>query len=189
MPKRINYQLNEADLEIVKTAITSDKRPEVRHRAVALQLLHQEMKPDEVAVTLGVSLGSIYKWHARWRCGGLDALANQLRSGAPPKADEAYWERVGLLIEQDPTTLGYAFSLWTAARLIAHMQQETGIALGLTRFRTVLRQRGYVYRRPKHDLKSLQDPEARATAVEQLSELKKGRLPASTIYSLWTKAP
>jgi putative transposase len=189
MPKRINYQLSEADLKVVKTAITSDKRPEVRHRAVALQLLHQEMKPGQVAETLGVSLGSIYKWHARWRRGGLDALADQPRSGAPPKADEAYWARVGQLVEQDPTTLGYAFSLWTAERLIRHMQQETGIELSLTRFRTVLRQRGYVYRRPKHDLKSLQDPEARATAEEQLSELKRGRLRATTTYSLWTKAP
>ena len=189
MPKQINYQLSEADLQIVKTAITSDKRPEVRHRAVALQLLHQHMKPNRVAETLGVSLGSIYKWHARWRCGGLQALANQPRSGAPAKADEAYWEQVEQLIDADPRSLGYGFNIWTAERLIAHMLKERGVELSPSYFRKMLRKRGYVYRRPKHDLQSLQDPQARATAESQLTELKKGLSTDNTTYSLWMKRP
>ena len=76
-----------------------------------------------------------------------------------------------------------------AERLIAHMAGETGIELSVNRFRVVMRKRGYVHRRPKHDLKSLQDPEARATAEAQLAELKKVRLPESSISSLWTKRP
>jgi transposase len=187
MPKRLNYTLTEDELTMVRQAISSDKRPAVRHRATALHLLHQGMKPQEVADTVAVSPGSIYKWHARWREGGLDALANQPKSGAPPKADEAYWQRVGEVLEQEPSAFGYDFTLWTTARLKAHMLVETGIELSVSRFRTVMAERGYVYRRPKHDLKSLQDPEARAAAEKQLDELKKGRLPASTISSLWMK--
>lgn len=189
MPKQLNYTLTEDELGIVRQAISSDKRPEVRHRATALHLLHQGRKPQEVAETLAVTQGSIYKWHARWREGGLDALANQPKSGAPPKADETYWQRAEEVVEQEPRAFGYDFTLWTVARLIAHMAVETGIELSVSRVRTVMGERGYVYRRPKHDLKSLQEPEARATAEKQLDELKKGRLLASTTSSLWTRPP
>lgn len=187
MPKQINYDLNEEQLAVVRQAMKHDKRAEVRHRATALHLLHQGMKPQAVAETLAVSLGSIHKWHARWRAGGLDALANQPKSGAPPKADEAYWQRVEQVVDQEPATFGYAFNVWTAERLIAHMVMETGIELSTGRFQTIMRQRGYVYRRPKHDLGNLQDPAARATAEQWLDELKKGHSQAKSTFSLWTK--
>jgi putative transposase len=147
------------------------------------------MKPQAVADTLAVTLGSIYKWHARWREGGLDALANKPKSGAPCKADESYWQRVDEIVEQDPTELGYDFTIWTSERLIAHMVKETDIELSVNYFRIVMRRRGYVYRRPKYDLTSLQDPEARADAEAWLEELKKEPLQESFTSSLWTKQP
>jgi len=142
MPKQIDYRLTEDELSMVRRAIAKDKRPEVRHRAMALQLLDQGMKPQRVADRLGVSLGSIYKWHARWRAGGLEAIANQAKSGAPRKADEAYWQRVGEVVEQDPRTYGYPFTIWTAQRLIAHMVSETGVELSVSRFRVLMRSHG-----------------------------------------------
>lgn len=189
MPKQINYQLNADELTTIRRAIVRDKRAEVRHRAAAIHLLHLGKKPPEVAETLAVTLGSIYKWHQRWRRQGLEGLADLPRSGAPPKADEAYWQRLAELLESEPKSLGYPFTLWTAKRLAAHLAKETGIQLSISRLRTVLRERGYVYRRPKHDLRSLQDPLARAAAEEWLQELKKEHLPASSSSSLWTKRP
>lgn len=186
MPKKIEYTLNADELAVVRQAIVQDRRPEVRPRATALHLLHRGKKPDEVAEILAVTLGSIYKWHARWREGGLDGLANQPKSGAPAKADEAYWQRVEQLLEMEPPALGYEFTVWTVARLIDHMEQESGIHLSVSRFRTVLRERGYVYRRPKHDLKSLQDVEARQVAESWLEELKKEPWTKSSPSSLWT---
>ena len=138
---------------------------------------------------LAVGVSTAYKWHTRWREVGLDGLVNQAKSGRKRKADEAYWERVGQLMEQEPLEVGYDFTIWTTKRLIAHMAQETGIELSISRFRTVLKERGYVYRRPKHDLKSLQDPDARAAAEEWLAGLKKKPLPARSTSSLWTKQP
>ena len=92
-------------------------------------------------------------------------------------------------MEQEPREVGYDFTIWTTKRLIAHMAQETDIELSISRFRAVLKERGYVYRRPKHDLKSLQDPDARAAAEEWLAGLKKRPLPARSTSSLWTKQP
>jgi len=53
----------------------------------------------------------------------------------------------------------------------------------------MLKENGYVYRRPKHDLTNLQDATARQVAEEWLTELKKVPKRARSTYSLWTKAP
>jgi transposase len=187
MPKQIKYQLNAEELAIIQRAIAREKRAEVRHRATAIHLLHQGKKPQEVAETLAVTMGSVYKWHQRWRTQGLEGLADLPRSGAPPKAGEAYWRRLSEVLEIAPRELGYPFALWTVKRLVAHMQKETGIHLSMSRLRTVLKVRGYVYRRPKHDLKQLQDPAARTAAEQWLQELKKAPSKESSSSSLWTK--
>jgi transposase len=77
------------------------------------------------------------------------------------------------VLEQEPQTLGYAFTIWTVDRLRAHLEQQTGIGLSASRFRVLLQERGYVYRQPKHDLSALQDPAAREGAKRLLDELKK----------------
>jgi hypothetical protein len=67
------------------------------------------------------------------------------------------------------------------------LEKQTGILLSANRFRALLKANGYVYRRPKHDLKSLQDPEARQKAEIWLEGLKKAPKQKRSIYSLWTK--
>ena len=59
----------------------------------------------------------------------------------------------------------------------------------LSKTNEVIRQRGYVYRRPKHDLTNLQDLTAKQQAAELLEELKKGRSKTISGFSLWTKRP
>jgi transposase len=115
--------------------------------------------------------------------------ANRPKSGRPPKADEAYVKLLEQVIDQDPQELGYDFSIWTAGRLRLHMQKETGIELGSTQFRVLLKENDFVYRRPKHDLTNLQDASARQAAEEWLEELKKVPKKERSTYSLWTKAP
>ena len=187
MPKKIDYQLNESDLSTIRKAMVSDRRPEVRQRSSALHMLHQGKTPGEVAELLAVSLGSVYKWHTRWREGGLDGLANEPKSGRRPHANAAYRERLAEVLEMEPAELGYDFTMWTSSRLAAHMEEETGITLSLGRFRILLRQLGYVYRRPKHDLKNLQDAEARTQAEAWLDDLKKKPSPERSTSSLWTR--
>ena len=56
---------------------------------------------------------------------------------------------------------------------MAHLQKESGISMSDETFRQLLKRHGYVYRRPKHDLTPLQDPEARERAEDLLDSLKK----------------
>lgn len=189
MPKSLNFTLTESDLEIVVQAVKSDKRAEVRQRAMGLRLLQEGQTPKEVAEIMAVSQPTVYSWHHRWQENGLEGLANRPKSGRPRKTDCRYVERLEEVIEQDPQEMGYSFTIWTADRLRYHMEKETGKLIGPTQFRTLLQENDFVYRRPKHDLTDLQDPQAREAAEERLNELKKAPKQERSTFSLWTKAP
>ncbi len=188
MPKKLDFQLDEAGLKTITIAINHDKRPEVRQRAMGLRLLHEGQSPQEVAHIMSVSLPTVYDWHHRWQTGGLEGLANRPKPGRLRKANAAYVALLERVVEQDPQELGYTFTIWTVDRLRLHMESVTGILLGQTQFRALLKERDFVYRRPKHDLTDLQDPQARQAAEEWLEELKKAPKQARLTYSLWTKA-
>jgi transposase len=189
MPKARDYHLTEAELTAVETAIRRDKRPEVRQRCTAIHLLHLGHKPGEIAKMQAVSIPTIYGWIDRWWEGGVEGLANKSKSGRPPKADASYSCILEEVIAKEPAELGYDFAIWTSDRLRAHMQKETGIDLSDSRFRALLKRKGYRYRRPKQDLGHLQDKAAKAEAAEVLEELKKRSSETISGSSLWTKRP
>jgi transposase len=189
MPKPRDYHLNETELQAIEAAIRHDKRPEVRQRCTAIRLLHLGHKPEQVAEMQAVSKPTIYGWINRWRSGGLEKLANRPKSGRPSKADEEYGQALEEVIEKAPSDLGYDFTLWTIDRLRAHLEKETGISLSESRFRALLKRKGYRYRRPKQDLGHLQDKEAKADAAKMLEGLKKRSSETILSSSLWTKRP
>ena len=166
MPKILKFTLSENDLSIIKAAEKSDKRPEVRQRAMGLRLLHEGQSPKAVAEIMSVSQPTVYDWHHRWQENGLEGLSNRPKSGRPRKADINYVALLEEVIEQDPQELGYSFTIWTADRLRLHMEVSTGKRMGQTQFRALLKENDFVYRRPKHDLTDLQDPQAREVAAE-----------------------
>ena len=189
MPKAQDYHLTKAKLKAVELAIKHDKRLEVVQRSMAIRLLHLGHKPEEVAEMQAVSKPTIYGWFARWQSGGVEALANQPKSGRPPKADDAYNLALVEVLEKEPSEVGYDFSIWTVERLSAHLEKVTGIVLSESRLRALIKRKGYRYRRPKHDLGHLQDKQAKSKAAEVLEELKKKSAETISNSSLWMKRP
>ena len=189
MPKAQDYDLTKKELKLVEIAIKHDKRPEVVQRSMAIRLLHLGHKPEEVAIMQAVSKPTIYGWFHRWQSGGVEALANQPKSGRPLKADDAYSLALVEVIEKEPSEVGYNFTIWTVERLSAHLEKRTGIVLSESRLRALIKRKGYRYRRPKHDLGHLQDKQAKSKAAEILDELKKRSVETISNSSLWTKQP
>lgn len=187
MPKIINYRVTPEQLTQLEAAMVSDPRMEVRRRATAIRLLHLGYRPWQVADILNIRYSTLQNWWHRWERGGLEALADQPRPGRPAKATSAYEQALDEILEHPPSDYGYPFALWTIDRLRLHLAQTTGISLSRERFRVLLKARDWVYRRPKKDLKGLQDREARAQVEELLEELKKGRSQVLASSSLWTK--
>jgi transposase len=184
---RIKYQLTPEELAEIEKAIKQDKRSEVRQRATAIRLLHLKYRPETVAEQQMVSLPTIYNWHRLWREEGIDGLANLPRKGRPPKADDAYCQKLEEVIEKEPAEYGYRFTIWTSDRLRQHLEKETGLLLSGSRFRALMKKKGYRYRRPKYDLSHLQDAEAKEKAEKLLEEMKKTASETISGSSLWTK--
>ena len=181
------YQLQPKELAEIEKAMRQDKRAEVRQRAMAIRLLHLGNKPEAVAEQQMVSVPTIYNWHKLWREQGLEGLANKKKTGRPSKATEVYCRKLEELLEKEPSEYGYRFAIWTSDRLRAHLEKETGILLSESRFRALLKKKGYRYRRPKHDLSHLQDKEAKQKAEKLLDEMKKRASETISSSSLWTK--
>ena len=184
MSKKIKYELSEEELEIIEKAIKQDPRPKVRRRAPAIRLLHLGYKPAEAGKLLSASVSSIYRWHDQWRENGVDGVDDKPRSGRPKVTTEEYCQKLEKVMAKDPHELGYVFTIWTVARLEKHMKKETGIEMSEETLRQLLKEKGYVYRRPKHDMKPLQDQEGQQRASVLLDELKKKQKQESSNYAL-----
>jgi transposase len=186
MPKHNNYTLSDNQVEQVREAMKSlDGR--VAKRATVLHSLHLGYGVEAVAQMHNLSVASIYNQVQRFQAEGMAGLADKPKSGRPSKATPEY---VGLLeatLESDPKDKGYAFSVWTQARLRHYLEQQTGISISRSRFQDLLERLGYVYRRPKRDLGQRQDPQLRQQVKTALEELKKAPQTAVLSYSLWTK--
>lgn len=185
----IDYELNAKELKEIQEGMHHSPKAEVRQRATAIHLLHLGQSPEEVSQMLAVSLGSIYNWHKRWRNKGLAGLANKAKSGRPKNASQAYCDLLEQVLDHEPDDYGYGFGIWTVDRLREHLRRETGILLSNRRFRALLKDLGYVYRRPKHDLTSLQDAEEKERSKALLDWLKKDLPHADMSSSLWMKQP
>lgn len=184
---RTEYQLKPKEVTKVEKAMKQDKRPEVRQRATVIRLLHLGHKPEAVAEQQLVSVPTIYNWHRLWREQGIEGLANGKKTGRPSKATEAYCQKLEELLEKEPSEFGYRFAIWTSDRLRTHLEKKTGILLSESRFRALLKKRGYRYRRPKHDLRHLQDEKAKKKAEKLLGKMKKRASETISNSSLWTK--
>jgi transposase len=184
---RTEYHLKAKELAKIEKAMRQDKRAEVRQRAMAIRLLHLGQKPEAVAEQQMVSVPTIYNWHKLWREQGIEGLANRPKTGRPAKATEAYCQKLEEMLAKEPAEFGYRFAIWTSDRLRAHLEKETGILLSESRFRALLKKRGYRYRRPKHDLSHLQDQKAKQKAEKLLDEMKKRASETISSSSLWTK--
>ena len=190
MPKKIDFTLNETELSTIEESLKQSGSARVVKRATALRMLHLGQKPQEVANILAVSLPTVYEWFHRFRAEGEAGLDHHPKSGRPPTADESYIRALEETLETEPVELGYDFSLWTIERLNQHVSKVTGKQVVDERVRTILKERDWVYRRPKEDLAAKQDKEAREWAEAFLDELKKGpATPATTSSSLWMKRP
>jgi len=187
MPKQLNFQLSDDELKAVEHAMQSDQRSAVRQRATALRLLHLGYPVAEVATILAVTAASIYGWVRRWQQQGLPGLANRPKQVEPRKVTESYQQALEQALDSPPAAYGYTFAVWTLERLRDHLTRQTGVQVSIQWLSMVLKQHGYVYRRPKHDLTHLQDPTAKQQATQLLEELKRGHKRGLSGFSLWTK--
>lgn len=143
-------------------------------RATALLMLAQGQSCQDVARVLGVCLDTVTNWKRRWNRGGVSGLEDKPKPGRPPTVTPRYLQLLREAVDRGPQTYGYLITVWSSARLAAHLEKKTHIRIGPKQLRKHLQRLGFVFRRPKHTLKSRQNPQEVRAAEKRLSALKKG---------------
>jgi len=129
-----------------------------------------------LAKGLGCCPATVDNVRKRYREQGLAGLVPRKSTGRRSRATPEYRAALRRAVQTQPQSLGYGFSVWSVARLNAHLHKETGLSFGDDRLRAILREEGFSFQRPKHTMKGKRDEAAYEKARRQLKRLKKGRL-------------
>ena len=127
-----------------------------------------------LAKELGCCPATVDNVRKRYREQGLAGLTPRKSTGRRSRATPEYREALRRAVQTPPQSLGYGFSVWSAARLNAHLHKETGLSFGDDRLRAILREEGFSFQRPKHTMKGKRDEAAYEKARRALKRLKKG---------------
>ena len=162
--------------------ISDEQRAQVEEELRGRAVLPRTCERLEMvkAAALGPELEAIVRWSGRsartvrfWldrvAVGGVSGLADAPRTGRPARADAAYLAALERAVETPPRELGFAFDVWTSARLSAYLADTTGVRIAPGWLRALLGRRDFVSGRPKHTLKHLQDPDEVAACKAELA--------------------
>lgn len=130
----------------------------------------------DIAQELGCCPATVDNIRKRYREQGLTGLTPRKSTGRRSRATPEYRAALRRTVQTQPQTLGYGFSVWSVARLNAHLRKETGLGFGDDRLRAILREEGFSFQRPKHTMKGKRDATAYEKSRRALKRLKKGRL-------------
>ena len=186
MPAPIQITLSKQDKQRLWHLRLGAQSQRVWRRTSALLMLGGGEPVSKVARYFGASIGTVTNWKRRWTTGRFFQLADRSRSGRPPAANDRYRKLLVEAIERGPQRYGYLFTVWSAGRLAAHLKRISKVSLSGKQVRFWLNRLGYVFRRPKHTLRSRQNPRAVQAAKVRLKALKKGLsslLPSSNFGS------
>ena len=129
-------------------------------------------KPS-IANDLGCSIGTVDIIRRRYRQHGLTGLVPAKPPGRRSRATAEYRAALKSALQTPPQELGYGFSVWSLARLNAHLHRHTGISFSDDQLGRIVHQEGFSFQRPKHTMKGKRDEAAYVQAAAQLRALKK----------------
>jgi transposase len=129
----------------------------------------------DIARALGLSLRAVTGIRRRWRRRRLRSVHDRPRSGRPPRVTPGYRRELRRAMRAGPLSCGYVFTVWSVARLAAYLRRRrSGVRVGATRLRQLVRQEGFVVGRPAHTLRNKRDEAEYDRARRRLGRLKRG---------------
>jgi transposase len=106
---------------------------------------------DTAAHFARVDCSTVYRWlhlYQRNRCP--EDLLTEARPGRPREAEDLDAAFLAEVLAQDPRTLGYRATGWTAPLLTTHLNQQCGCPVSERTLRRRLEQYGWRWKRPRY---------------------------------------
>ena len=138
---------------------------------------------SSIAADLGCSVGTVDLIRKAYREQGLAGLTPHKPTGRKSRATPEYLAALKTLLETSSLELGYGFSVWSLARLNAHLKRQTGISFSEDQLGRIVHRLGYSFQRPKHTMRGKRDEDAYQKAAIKLRKLKKKRSPTTLTKS------
>lgn len=168
----------------------TDPCPQVRHRAHLLLAVIAGPSLAAAARATGVSAQTLRHWRDRFLAAGESGLADRPRRGRPPRITPEAEHLLEEALDQSPMDHGYPVATWGLVDLADLLRRRCGVHIGTEALARHLKRHGYVYARPRHDLKHRQDAESVESAKHTLRTLeKRGLISLDTTSSTWMNAP
>jgi transposase len=144
---------------------------EIRIRAV--KQVEAGESPEDVIAALGLHRSVIYKWIARYREGGVDALKERKAAGPAPKLQGNQLRRLyNIVVGRNPLQLGFEFALWTRAMVREVIRREFGVRLSDVSVGRLLRKLGLSPQRPLRRAYQRDEEKVQAWRREAFPEIK-----------------
>lgn len=117
-------------------------------RASAILMRSRGMTAKQVADSLQVCMGVVFKWERLYRRKGLDGLRSRKPTGRPATRGKKARELIPDLMKKDPQAFGFLKGRWVV-RDISKALKEEGVDIGPTQVHGILHDLGLSYKRPK----------------------------------------
>lgn len=170
------WKLKDAEWDALDHLRFGTTDAEVFRNATMILMTAVGRAKNAIAHDLGCSSGTVDNVRKRYRDRGLKGLKRRKPPGPKAKATPEYRAALREVVQTPPQTLGFGFSVWSAARLGAYLQRKTGVSLTADRVRRILHEEGFSFQRPKHTMKGKRDEAAYQKAQRQLKRKKRGPL-------------
>jgi len=177
------WKLTDAQWDALDRLRFSTTDAEVFRNATIILMTGVGRSKTSIAEDLGCSPGTVDNVRKRYRERGLEGLKRRKPPGAACRATPEYRAALREAVQTPPQTLGFGFSVWSAARLAKYLEKRTEIGFSAERLRRILREEGFSFQRPKHTMKGKRDEAAYEKARRELKRLKKGRLRMIAVLS------
>jgi transposase len=151
--------LTRAEQQELARLVRTGPHPRVVRRAQMIRMSAQGHPVARIAEAWGVHPQTVRRTIKAFDAEGPAALADKPRPGRPPKATARYVACLKEAVATSPRDLGYPFSSWTLARLREHLARRTGTVLHPAYLSGLMAREGIVYRRPKHVMAHLRNPQ------------------------------
>lgn len=161
-PSRFVNSLSNGEQEILEYLKDHGETPRIRHRAHAILLSNSGKSVNELAEIFETTRETVCSWLVRWEESGPQGLADDARSGAPPKLTKSEKKKVVKLIKEYPHS---------PKQVLNEIPRVIGKTISQSTLRRIARASGLRWKRMRKSLKSKRDEEEFEEAQEELQEL------------------
>jgi transposase len=155
------------DRQRLRRAVVEAATARLLRRVQAVLRVAEGYPLAEAARLSGVDRTSVHRWVGAYLHRHVVAdLQDRPHTGRPRETDDLDAELLEAVLSQDPRTVGYQATTWTAPLLATHLREEYGCVISERTLRRRLREYDWRWKRPRYLYRE------RAEHVAQ----KKGRL-------------